>query len=480
MKRSMTVTWTGCTLLALALATTGTVGCGSGSGSGSGTGTTPVTPPASSTGVLVNVGDTPSDSVLECAVTISAMSFTNTSGASVPVTIASPMTMELAHLRGTVAPLMMQSIPQGTYNAMSVTLSSATVTSMTSSHSQAQQVFSTPMTVNVPLGTPLTVGSNAMVMNLDLNLATSVGTGSGGAITFTPAFDASAETATGNASATPEQGGMMQVVGNVTGMSGSTFTMGTLQGMSMSFAAGSNTQYQGMNGQTMSNMGMMSSGQILTVNATLQPSGTWNANSVTAMMASGGVMPIGIITATTGSPATSMTIFPNNGIGAGMMASLLANGMTVNLGGSATYGVDDAGVSMSGLPFTPQFDASHIAAGQNVAAAGSAAMSSGGGMMGAGGFMNMGNMTAAGIELEPQGLSGTVANASGSGFTLSLASDSAFTLLTGASSITVYQTSQTQMNGLTAAANGQNVEVYGYLFYNAGSYNFVAAQIAGP
>lgn len=392
--------------------------------------------------------------------------------------IASPMTMELAHLRGAVAPLMMQSIPQGTYNAMSVTLSSATVISMTPSHSPAQQLFSTPMTVKIPLGTALTVGSNAMVMNLDLNLSTSVGTGSGGAITFTPAFDASAETAPGNASATPEQGGMMQLVGNVTGTSGSTFTMGTLQGMSMSLATGSNTQYQGMNGQTMSNMGMMSNGQIMTVNATLQPGGTWTANSVTAMMGSGGVMSIGMITATTGSPVTQMTMFPDNGIGAGMMASLLANGITVEVGGSATYGIDDVGVSMSGLPITPHFDASHIAAGQNIAAAGTGAMSSGSGMMGGGGLMNMGSMAAAGIELEPQGLSGTVASASGSGFMLSLPSDSAFTLLTGATSFTVYLTAQTQMKDMTAVANGQNVAVYGYLFYNAGSYDFVAMQIA--
>ncbi|MGB8477494.1 MAG: DUF4382 domain-containing protein [Acidobacteriaceae bacterium] len=485
MKRSATGRWAGCTLLTLAMATAGIIGCGSGSTSSTGT-TPPITPPAASTAVLVNMGDTPSDSVLECAITISAMSFTNTSGTSVsvipawnsPVSVFAPMTMELAHLRGTMAPLVLQAMPQGTYNSVSITLSSATVTSMTSSHSPVQQVFSTPVTVNIPLGTPLTVGSNAMVMNLDLNLATSVGNGSGGAITFTPNFDPSVEAATGNAGATPEQGGMMQVVGNVTGISGSTFTMVTLQGMPMSLSTGSNTQYQGMNGQTMSNMGMMNNGQIMTVNATLQPGGTWTANSVTAMMGSGGVMSIGMITATTGRPMTQMTMFPDNGIGAGMMASLLANGMTVNLGSSATYGIDDVGVSMSGLSITPQFDASHIAAGQNIAAVGSGAMSSGNGMMGGGGFMNMGSMTAAGIELEPQGLSGTVASATGSGFTLSLPSDSAFTLLTGATSVTVYQTAQTQMKGLTAVANGQNVVVYGYLFYNAGSYNFVAMQIA--
>ncbi len=466
----------GCTWLVLLLILAGALGCGSGSGSGSSP-ISPTQPAAGSSPVLVNMGDTPADAVLECAVTISAMSFTNTSGTSVAVPISSPMTLEVTHLMGTVAPLMMPSLPQGTYNAMSLTMSSATVTSMMSSHIPSQQVFATPMTVNLALSTPLTVGSNATIMNLDLNLAASIGAASGGGITFTPTLNASMETPSGNAGSTPQQGGGMQIVGNVTGTSSSTFTMSTLQGMPMSFTTGSNTQYQGMNGQSLSNMGMMSSGQIMMVNATLQSNGTWNANSVTNMMGAGGVMPIGMITATTGSPVTQMTLFPNNGTGAGMMASFLANGMTVNVGSSITYGVDDAGVSMSGLPFTPQFDASHMAVGQNTAMAGSGAMSAGSGMMGGSGFMNMGSMTATGIELEPQGLSGTVANASSGSFTLNLASDSAFTLLTGATSVTTYTIPAMQLHGLTSVANGQSVEIQGYLFYSAGSYSFVATQI---
>jgi len=68
MKRSATGRWAGCTLLTLAMAT-GTIGCGSGSSSSTGS-TPPITPTAASTAVLVNMGDTPSDSVLECAVTI--------------------------------------------------------------------------------------------------------------------------------------------------------------------------------------------------------------------------------------------------------------------------------------------------------------------------------------------------------------------------------------------------------------------------
>jgi hypothetical protein len=475
MKSSRTATWMGSAMLALTLAITGAVGCSSGSSPMSGT---PPTQPQS-TNVLVNMGDSPADGVLECAVTISAMSFTNTSGTSVPVTISSPMTIELAHLRGTMAPLVMPSIPQGTYNSASITISSATVTYMTSSsHNPQQQVINSPATVNIPLNPTLTVGSGAMVLNLDLNLASSVGM-SGGTVTFTPTFNTSVATASSSATASPEQGGMFGIVGNVTGTSSSSFTMNTLQGMPMTCTT-NGTTFAGMNGQNMTGMGMMSSGQDVIVNATFQANGTCNANSVTDMMGANGVMPIGIITATTGTPATSMTIFPDNGIGAGMMASFLANGITINLSGSATYGIDDAGVSMSGAPFPVTFGASNLAVGQNCSMAGSGSMQApGSGGMGGmgGGFMDMGGMSASGVVLEPQGFGGTVVNASGGGFTLSLASDSAFTLLTGASSINVFAASGAQLNGLTAVANGQNVEIYGYLFYNAGAYNFVATQI---
>ncbi len=455
------------TLVALVLSSAaGITGCSSG---GTGTSTTPP-PPPSSTAVLINMGDSPSDSVLEAAVTISAMSLTNAAGATVTVPISSPMTMELAHLAGTVAPLTMPSIAQGTYNTMSLTLSSATISTMASgSTTPVQQVFSSPMTVSIPLTTPLTVGSNAMVMNLDLNLAASVGTASGGGLTFTPTFMATVNTASGASTATPEQGGMMQIVGSVSTTSGSTFTMGTLQGGSMSFTSGTSTAFMGMNGQSLTGMGMMTSSQILSVNATLQTDGTWMANSVTAMMGSGGVMPVGIITAASG---TGITMFANNGAGSGMMASYLGGGISATLGSTMTYGIDDAGIT--GMPSSMLFDATHIGKGQNVAIAGSGGMSAGGSMMGGG--MGMGSMSATGIELEPQGLTGTVSNMTGSGFTLNLAAGSAFAVLTGTTTMNVSQIASTQMNGLTLA-NGISVQVYGYMFYNAGAYTFVATQM---
>ncbi len=460
-------------LLSFALATNLLTGCSSG---GSGTTPTP-TPTPSPTPVLINMGDAPSDSVLEAAVTISAMSLTNSAGTAVTIPIASPMTMELAHLAGTVAPLTLPSLPQGTYTSMSITLSSATLSTMTSG-TPTQQIFSSPMTVTVPLTSPLTLGSSAMVLNLDLNLAASVAAGSGSTLTFTPTFKPSVETASGTSSATPEEGGSMQLVGSVSTTSGSSFTMGTLQGGSMTFTTASGTSFMGSNGQTMSGMGNMSSSQLLSVNATLQTNGTWMANAVTAMMGSGGVMPIGILTATTGSPVTGFTMFANNGAGSSMMATYLANGLTVAMGSSITYGIDSAGFSLAGMPSSMLFDAAHLGKGQNLAAAGIGGMTpgSGMGMMGSSGFMNMGGMTATGLQLEPQGFTGTVSNLTSTGFTLTLASNSAFTQLTGATSVTVYQIPATKMNGVTLTS-GMALEVNGFLFDNAGTYSLVATQM---
>lgn len=122
-----------------------------------------------------------------------------------------------------------------------------------------------------------------------------------------------------------------------------------------------------------------------------------------------------------------------------MMSSYFAAGATIDMSGSTTYQIDEDNVDMSGLPFTPVFDASHVYAGQSVMPISSGGMMSGsGGMMG-GGSMG-GTMTASNLELEPQGLSGTVATSIGSGtatsFMLTLPSDSAFTTMTGATSVT--------------------------------------------
>jgi hypothetical protein len=108
-------------------------------------------------------------------------------------------------------------------------------------------------------------------------------------------------------------------------------------------------------------------------------------------------------------------------------------------------------------------------------------MMSGGGM---GGMMGGGTISASEVDLEQQGLSGTVSGYTGAAapttFTLTLPSDSAFTTLTGSTTVTVFQQAGTELWGLTALTKGSTVHVRGLLFFDAGAYKLVAGRIMAP
>lgn len=369
-------------------------------------------------------------------------------------------------------PVAIPKLQQGTYTQMSVTIASATVNYIDpTTHANVQKTITRPFTVNVGLNPAMIVGSSAMVMNLDMDVAHSMNIDASGNVSMTPAFRAFANIASATAP-DPEHGMMVHLIGSVSGTSGSTFTMTTLQGMQMSFTTGSGTQFQGMGG-----VGSMGNGMLLKIDSSLQPDGNMNANYVQQMMSSGGLMAMGIVGSFTGSPATQLNLTPMDGVGNGMMSSLLGNGMTANVSSSTAYTIDTVDADMHNLPFTPVFEATHIYAGQMISTLSASGMMSGGMMGGA-------TQTAAAGQLECRGFNGTVANynaSSGAGtFTLTLATESAFTSLTRATSLTVFQQAGTQFRDLTAISNTMNLRVRRLLFYDAGVYKQVATKITAP
>jgi hypothetical protein len=239
---------------------------------------------------------------------------------------------------------------------------------------------------------------------------------------------------------------------------------------SLTFSTNSSTQFVGLSG-----MGMMTNGIIVGVDAVTQPDGSLLAQRVESMWTtSGGMMGGGIVTNVNGNPPTQLTIVANNGIGGGMMMSWISGTLTVNVSSSTPYTFDSDDVDLTNLPFTPGFDGSTIAKGQRIEAV------SGGSMMG-GGMMGGGTINASQIRLEQQGLRGTVSNYTANGsqanFTLNLAPDSAFATLTGSTAVTVYKQNGTQLWNLSSIANGNQVQVRGLLFNDAGSYKMVASWI---
>ena len=444
-----------------------------GGGSNSTTTSNPSPTPAAKTAVQVNMGDSPADWMLAFSMNVTSMSLTGSNGSVSVVSSSTPM--EMTHLMGTMQPLAMLSAPQGTYSGASITIGSATVMYMDPTTKAAvQATIPGPMTANVSFSSPITVGSTPMAMGFDLDLANSVTGSAGGNLSMNPVFHVTSGMQ--GSTLDPSDGGIQQMMGSVSSVSGSSFSMTSMQAaQTFTFTTNSSTVFDG------TSMSGMSSGMLAIVDATMQADGSLLATKVQSMMGSGGAMGGGIVTAVTGQPATQLTMVMQNGAGTGMMASDFAAGVTIDMNGSTAYQIDEDNMDMSGLPFTPMFDASHIYAGQSVMPISSGGMmsGSGGGMMGGGSMA--GTMTASNLELEPQGLSGTVATAISSGsttsFMLTLPSDSAFTTMTGATSVTVYQQTGTTVAGTSPIASGSTVHAFGLLFFDGGKWKMVASRM---
>ncbi len=451
-------------------------GCGGGSAAGM-AGTTPTQTPTATTAVQVNMGDSPADWMLAFSMNISSMTLTGSNGNATVVSTATPL--EMMHLMGAMQPLAMVSAPQGSYTGATVTIGSATVTYMNpTTKTITQQTIPGPMTGSVTFSSPVSVGSTPMAMNFDLNLSSSVAQGSGGSLTMTPVFEMTAgQEGSGNA-ADYADGGIGEMMGSIASVSGSSFTMTSLESAgSFTFATSSSTAFSG----AASAMSGMSSGMLVLVDATLQSDGSLMATRVQSMIGSGGMMGIGMVTSAT---STALTVVMQNGAGSGMMSSYLAEGATVNLSGSTTYEIDEDGMDLSGLPFSPTFDANSVVAGQSIMPVSSGGMMSGSGGMGGGmmgGTSMAGTISASEMVLVPQGVTGTTSVPLSSGttanFVLTMPSDSAFTTLTGATSVTVYQLPSTIMEGGSTIASGTAMHAYGLLFYNGGQWKMAAMRI---
>ena len=451
------------------------IGCSGGSGS-SGTTPTPTPTPTAKTAVQVNMGDSPADWMLAFSMNITSMSLTGSNGSTPVVSTSTPI--EMLHLMGSMQPLAMVNAPQGTYTGASVTIGSATIMYMDpTTKLPVQTTIAGPITGSITFSSPITVGVTPMAMGFDLDLASSVTMGSGSMLSMTPVFHVTAGAQGAGNPMDFARGGVYQMMGSISSVSGSSFGMTSMQAaQGFTFTTNSSTVFDGVSMSTMGN------GMIVLVDAALQADGTLLATRVHSLMGSGGVMGGGLIIAVTGQPATALTMVMQNGAGAGMMASYFGTGATINLSGSTTYEIDDDQVDTSGLPFTPVFDASHIYAGQSVMPIGSGSMMSGGmggGMMGGGSTAS--TLTASKVQLQPQGLTGTasstIASAATSSFTLTLPTDCAFTTLTGATSVTVYQQPQTVLANTSPIASGTSVHTFGLLFFDSGKWKMIAARI---
>jgi hypothetical protein len=448
---------------------------GGGSGSSAMVNTPPATTQPSTTTVQINLGDDPADRLVAASVTVNSVSLMNASGASVAV-MSTPRPMEMMRLMGTVAPLALAGVPPGTYTGATMTFGAATVTFVDASTGlPVQRTVSGPMTTTVMFGSPLVVGTAPMVVNLDMDMAASIGIDVVGNVSMTPSLHEFHNPAV-TGSADPEDGGMHGLTGMVGSVGGNTFTLTMMQGIAgVSMASVAGTQYAGMSG-----MGTMNGGVLVTADAAMLPDGSWMANRVQLRMASGGAMAAGVVTSLIGTPLTQLVLVMHDGIGAGMTETNLAGTTTINVADTTTFSIDSRDVDLTGLPFTPRFDRATVARGQRIETASAGRMMQSGGMQG---MMGGSTLAATSINLGQQGLRGAVSGYAQTGsqatFTLTVPADSAFAKLTGATTVAVYQQAGTKLRGLPNISNGSVVQVRGLLFLDSGVFRLVAGRVSG-
>jgi hypothetical protein len=274
----------------------------------------------------------------------------------------------------------------------------------------------------------------------------------------------------------PEHGGMHGLNGVVSTAGSNSFNVTMMQGLpGVSLTAHSGTHYEGIAGTH-----MMGSSQLLSIDAAMQPDGTWTATRVHARVGAGGAMAAGVVTSLTGVPPTQLVLVMHDGSGNGMMASNLAGTTTVNVGDATVFSIDARDVDLTNLPFTPRFDRASLSRGQRIESFSAGQMTQGGGMHG---MMGGGTLTATAIYLGQQGLRGTVSAYTQAGaqstFTLTLPADSAFSKFTGATTVTVHQQGSTQLRGVASITNGSVVQARGLLFRDGNMFRLVAGRIVG-
>lgn len=439
-------------------------------------GSTPSVTPQTTTQVQVNMGDAPADWMLSFSMNVSSMTLKTSNGETVTVA-SSAMPVEMIHRLGTMEPVALVNAPRGSYTSASLNIASCTFTYKDpNTKALMQKTINGPINASVPLGSNISVGSTPLALNFDLDLEHSLTTDGSGAFQFSPQFHiATGELRGVNGNGVnARHGGMYQMMGVVTGVSGDSFSMQNTQAAhNFTFRITTQTQFHGR----ISTMAQLGAGMGVLVTATLQSDGSYQAQHVRATMSSGGAMGGGIIINVDQLPATAITLVMQNGAGAAVNTDYLSKTLLVHLTENTKYEIDTDRVSLTGLPFEPVFDASNIYAGQSVLPYTDGTVTAISSCDPA-----CGEATASTVRLREQGIRGTTDVAINPGsvtsFTLTLRPDCAFTTLTGATQILVYQQAGTEVEDNTAIAAGTTLRVHGLLFNNAGQWTMIASTIA--
>jgi hypothetical protein len=420
---------------------------------GCGGGNNTVTNAAQGGNVTIQTGDAVNDQVVKFELTISSITLTGVSPTATTANLlAKPGEVEFVHQAGTLEPFTLANVPPGTYNGATFTVSDADVVVINAGVPTKIPATLTATTVNVTFAN-IVVGSSPLFINFDLDLVKSITLNGPPATlaTVTPTFNVTSSTVAPNQeNEGDDDGGNNDIHGSIASISAPNFTI-TTSTTSITFATDANTKFKdGMN-----SLADLKVGDIVEVDSVTKSDGTKLATHIGRESDNKGEELEGIISATTGTPATQITV-AHQVDSTNSTTPPTTVDITLNAGTQFIVRTDSLNLSS-----TPLFDASNIGKGQRVEADANGTTAP---------------ILAAKLKLREQALFGTIAaGPTGTGFTLTLSPTSAFASLTGATSVPVTIVNGTNLQVTPTAA--ATVRVRGLVFFNAGTYSVIAIRV---
>ncbi|MGE5714048.1 MAG: DUF5666 domain-containing protein, partial [Betaproteobacteria bacterium] len=408
-KRSSAVALFLLAMAALLIAT----GCGGGGGAmNSSTPPTTTTTTPGTAQASVNIGDAPAGRVLAFEVTVTSVVLTRTDNSTATV-FAGSRRLEVTHLSGTFEPLALGSIPSGTYTKADITVTDPEVVFLDATNKiQTWEDKTFNKTVSIAFSPSLVVGTTPLVLNFDLNAASSIVLDpAAGTVTINPTFTINPVTMAANQPREPENGEFEHIVGTVTSVNVAANQFSIIIGQSatpITFTTNSSTKFE-IGDTVTGGLASLANGMLVRVEGMMQSDGTPLATEVEAfVVTTTGSEAEGIVTATTGNPVTQFSMVAQDGSGSGMGASAAITGqtITVNVASNSKFDVDASGLTIDSAVFP--FDAMRFTQGQRVEADSESALQPGQPSGPAGVIL------AKKIKLEQQALVGTLSNFSGS------------------------------------------------------------------
>jgi hypothetical protein len=450
--------------------------------------------------VQLRIGDdptTPDGRIVTLRLDITSMRLWNSSTSDAIDFLVDPVSVELTHSSTITIPIAESGAnPNTVYDRLDITYSGSALSymDMPSTTIYNQELGPLPdQTVDLS-ATPVTLGSDPVVINVSVNVpsmvtlppvgATTVGANpvvrmaNGLRVVNLPPRLSAGVTARGRVSARPmasgaglngsplvtvsqsgiqtsqqqpQSGQIQHLIGPVTKVVGNAITIQPTGNSSFTFQTGSGTDFEDVTLGTALNA-------TVEINGSTQSDGSLYADEVELVDTANGVELIGMVTSSY--PDLTLSLVVQDGIGAGMSTSLVGKTINSQLD-QASYVVDSGNIDMTGV--TAVFDGEHVFPGQQVELESFIALQTD--PDGSSGltipFM---------VELEQQTISGSAANytagPSGTGtFDVNLPLDGSSpvaNLNPGLTSVHVYQQTTT-FPSLSSLKKGTNIQVRGML-----------------